>query len=329
MEQKTNFKLLTQMLLAVASVMFMGFPTVSEGEEHQPSPQAEVVNANSVSIGERFDGYLFLDTEGQPLPIQTDAEIEAWLAGADIIHVGPVPSGVTMPRKLLLKGNSFEAHAVFKDVDISRRKVTDIINGRNHFSFDWRDCYQFDIAAYKLDRLLGMDRVPPVVPRDIDADSGGIGIWLGKTVSEFERSRQWKVDPPDRQRWNQQRLIMQIFDNLVANRDSNLGNQLIDPNWRLWFIDCSRCFGATKTIYYPLEKISQCERGLWQGLKSLDEDQIKESLSPHLGRAEIKALLARRDKIVEHFQKLIEERGEAVVLYDVNPPSEKAPWAKD
>jgi hypothetical protein len=277
----------------------------------------------------RFEGYLFLDIEGRPLPIQTDAEIEAWLARAEIVRVQPVPTGVTMPRKLLLKGDTFEAHAIFKDVDISRRKVSEIINGRNHFSFDWKDSYQFDIAAYKLDRLLGMDRVPPVVPRDIGRDSGGVSIWLGKTINEFERSRQWKVDPPDRRRWNQQRLIMQIFDNLVANRDSNLGNQLIDPNWRLWFIDCSRCFGATKTIYFPLKTISQCERGLWQGLKSLTESEIRESLAPLLGRAEIDALLTRRDKLVQHFQKLIDERGEAAVLYDVDPPSVTAPWGDD
>jgi hypothetical protein len=281
------------------------------------------------TTAQRFEGYLYLDTEGRPLPIQKDDEIETWLARAEIVDVQSVPSGVTMPRKLLLKGDSFEAYAVFKDVDISRRKVTDIINGRHHFSFDWRDCYHFDIAAYKLDRMLGLDRVPPVVPRDIGRDSGGISIWLGRTINEFERTRKWKVDPPDRRRWNQQRLIMQVFDNLVANRDNNLSNQLIDPNWRLWFIDCSRCFGTTKTLYYPLKTISQCERGLWQGLKSLQEEEIRESLAPHLGRAEIDALMTRRDKLVRHFKKLIDERGEAAVLYDVDPPSEKAPWADD
>ena len=302
----------------IAAIVVL-WPTVP-GMAADPSDQV---------TAQRFDGYLYLDAEGQPLPIQTDDEIEAWLSRAEIIDVQPVPSGVTMPRKLLLKGDNFEAYAVFKDVEIFRRKVTEIINGHNYFSLDWRDSYQFDIAAYKLDRLLGMDRVPPVVPRDIDRDSGCIGIWLGKTINEFERSRQWKVDPPDRQRWNQQRLIMQVFDNLVANRDSNLGNQLIDLNWRLWFIDCSRCFGTTKTMYFPLETISQCERGLWQGLRSLNEDEIRETLSPHLDRAGIKALLARREKMIQHFQKLIDEKGEAAVLYDVDPPSVKAPWAVD
>ena len=63
--------------------------------------------------------------------------------------------------------------------------------------------------------------------------------------------------------------------------------------------------------------------------KLLDEEEITERLSPHLGRAEIKALLARHDKIIRHFQKMIDENGEAAVLYEVDPPSEKAPWADD
>ena len=324
-----KFTFLTQMLLAVACATIVGIPLVSGVEERQAPPQVEVVNADGVSTSERFEGYLFLDTEGQPLPIQTDGDIEAFLAEAEVIKASSVPTGKTLPQKLTLKGEGFEAYAVFKNIDIKRRKVTDIINGRKHFSLDWRDSYRFDIAAYELDRLLGLDRVPPVVPRTIKQDSGAVSIWLAKTVNSADLARVLKVDPPDQRRWNQQRLIMQIFDNLVANRDSNLGNLIIDPNWRQWFIDCSRCFGATKTIYYPLEKTSHCERGLWQGLKSLNEDEAMESLSPHLGRAEIKALLARRDKIVQHFQKLIDERGEVAVLYDVEPTSEQAPWAVD
>ena len=303
----------------IIAVIFVLWPTVT-GLAADPSNQ---------TTARRFEGYVYLDTEGRPLPIQSDADIEAFLAEAEILRSTSVPSGVTIPRKLLLQGDGFESFAVFKDVDIHRRKVTEIINGKNRFSFDWYDSYRFDIAAYKLDRLLGMDRVPPVVPRDIKTDSGGISIWLGKTISEFERTRQWKVDPPNRRRWNQQRLIMQIFDNLVANRDSNLGNLLIDPHWRLWFIDCSRCFGTTKALYYPLKTISQCERSLWHGLKGLKEEEIRKSLAPHLERAEIDALLTRHDNLVQHFQKLINERGEFAVLYDVEPPSETAPWAKD
>ena len=281
------------------------------------------------SSSPRFEGYLYLDVEGKPLPIQSDAEIEAFLAKAEVVETSIIDTGITLPRKVVLLGDGIRAHAVFKYEDNRRKKVTEIINGRNRFSLDWRDWHGYDAAAYQLDRLLGMDRVPPAIPRSIGRDSGTISIWIEETVSEFERSRELHIPPPDQRRWTQQRSMMQVFDNLGANRDSNLGNLLIDTNWRLWFIDCTRCFGKTKAIYYPLEHITYCERGLWHGLKNLDAAKAKEHLSPYLDKAEISALLTRRDTIVRHFQKLIDERGEAHVLFEVVPPTEMAPWGED
>ena len=44
---------------------------------------------------------------------------------------------------------------------------------------------------------------------------------------------------------------------------------------------------------------------------------------------EIEALMARRDKLVEHIDGLIAERGEELVLFDQRPPTEQAPWGID
>ena len=61
----------------------------------------------------------------------------------------------------------------------------------------------------------------------IGSNRGTIRIWLEETVTDNERASKLNVQPPDPIRWSQQRSLMQVYDNLVANRDSNLGNLLI------------------------------------------------------------------------------------------------------
>ena len=313
-------------LLRITAIILLLWPSVpSWANDDQAAPATSGPARSDL----RFEGYLFSDVEGKPIPLQTDDEIGEFLATAEIAETRILGTGITLPLQVVLVGGGFRVKAIFKDVDIQKHKITDRINGRSRFSLDWRDWHGYDAAAFRLDRLLGNDRVPPAVGRTIRGTSGTISIWLENTINEFERSGELHISPPDEKRWNQQLSMMQVYDNLVANRDSNLGNRLIDTNWRLWFIDCTRCFGTTRVMYYPLEEIRLCERGFWNGLKALDAERIAEHLSPYLSKAEMKALSFRRDIIVEHFQKLIDERGEAKVLFDVSPPTETAPWAED
>ena len=41
---------------------------------------------------------------------------------------------------------------------------------------------------------------------------------------------------------------MRVFDELIANTDRNLGNMLIDRQWKLWLIDHSRAFRLHETL---------------------------------------------------------------------------------
>ncbi|HSN55371.1 MAG TPA: hypothetical protein VLT32_11895, partial [Candidatus Sulfomarinibacteraceae bacterium] len=115
---------------------------------------------------------------------------------------------------------------------------------------------------------------------------------------------------------------------LVANRDANLGNRLIDRNWRIWFIDCSRCFGNSTELLVP-EAITHCDRGLWEALQNLDRERAELSLNQYLTKAEIDAMFIRRDKLVEHIRGLIDTWGEEMIIFDSPaPPTEVRPNGK-
>jgi hypothetical protein len=275
------------------------------------------------SSDNRFEGYLFRDADGRPLPFQNDEEIEHYLANATLVSMKRIPVGVSDPRKLLLAGDGLRVNAVFKDIDDQQKKVRD----QKKFYLHWRDWFGYDIAAYRLDRLLNLNRIPPVIQRTIKHRPGSVQIWLQGVITETMR-RDAGHDPPNVGRYNQQKDIMHVFDNLVANRDSNLGNTLIDGNWRLWFIDCSRCFGASPDLLY-LEAITHCERDLYESLKALDRAEVDKQLSEYLSAAEIEALLTRRDKIVAHIEQLIAEWSEPIILFTTLSGDEPAPWAQD
>jgi hypothetical protein len=59
----------------------------------------------------------------------------------------------------------------------------------------------------------------------------------------------------------------------------------------------------------------RCERKLFERLKALDGNELAQKTKGYLGKGEVQGVMARRDKIVGYFQKLIAEKGESVVLY--------------
>jgi hypothetical protein len=54
---------------------------------------------------------------------------------------------------------------------------------------------------------------------------------------------------------------------------------------------------------------------LFDRLKALDANEVAEKTKHYLTKDEVKALMARRDKIVAQFQKLSSEKGEKEVFY--------------
>ncbi len=252
---------------------------------------------------------VWLGPEGERLPFTTDEEVEEFLRTARVVRSREIAQGITLPRKVLLEKNEIRMHAIFQDVN-EKKSIIRFATGGTELNF--RDSYLFEIAAYQLSRLLGLDNVPPAVLRR-HGNEGALRVWVENAMTERIRQKR-KITPPDIRRWNKQIYVMRIFDELIYNTDRNMGNILIDANWKLWMIDHTRAFRRFSDLNNP-EALVKCERNLWEKLRTLDDVTVKHRLKKFLRPTEIKALLKRRDKLVEHIQHLIQERGEERVLY--------------
>ncbi len=271
----------------------------------------------------RLGTYLWLDINGQPLPFQDHEAIRDVLRTAKVISRKKIDRGVAGAEKLTLEVDDTRFHAVFRTVDINER--AEPAGGTKRRPKHYRDAAIFESAAYELSQLLGINRVPPVVERQINAKTGTVQIWMEETLPEVERLKRG-IRPPDGTRWIQQKVIMAAFDALIANTDRNQGNSLIDRSWTLWFIDHTRAFKDSSKIH-NLAKLETCERRLWNALRRNGEETIRSRLEPFLERREVNALLRRRLKLIKHFEALISKHGEEDVLFDLRPPGTKrADW---
>jgi len=284
-----------------------------------PAPQAQAVLAEQPTpLGD----YLWLDVDGQPLPFQDHATIQDVMRSARVVGRQEIGRGITKPDQLVLEHDHTRFHVAFRSVDVS---VRDDSSGARRAK-RYRDAAIFECAAYEMSQLLGMGRVPPTVERRIDEQDGTVQLWLEEALPQDVLIERDKLQPPDLARWSQQRQVMYVFDSLIANPDRNQTNLMTDRSWNIWFIDHTRAFQRS-SVLLNRDKLTGCERGLWDSLRGLDEDVVRERLEPYLKRGEISDVFKRRQKLIRHIQKLIDKNGEAAVLFDLRPPgADKADW---
>lgn len=272
-----------------------------------------------------LDGYIWLDVNDEPLPFQDDATIQDWMRSANVISREKVERGIADVEKLVLEHEGMQIHAAFRHVDITVRKSAP--QGIQQPRKKYRDAAIFESAAYVISELLGIGRVPPVVERSVDGQKGTVQIWMEGIRPEDVLIQSDQLHPPGALRWVQQKQIMYVFDNLIANSDRNQGNLLIDRSWNIWFIDHTRAFKRSSTLIYR-DKVTHCERQLWKALREVDEETLRQAVEPFLESQEISKLLTRRRLLIRHIQSLIKKNGEDEVLFDLRPPGgEVAVWA--
>jgi hypothetical protein len=226
-----------------------------------------------------------------------EAEFEDLLRRARVRKVERIPIGVTHPRLAFVEPGLPFSRFAWKPLKPGRYA-------------GFYESYRSEIAAYELDKLIGLAMVPPAVERPLDGEYGAAVLWV-------ENVRGWKtgeeIQGPDSAAWTRELVRMQMFDDLCGNFDRNQGNLLYDAEYHLILIDHSRAFTETVDMS-RLPSFAFVDAKLWARMEALTLDTLRPTLGKWLSKGMLRALLARRDRMNGEVEKLVAARGVSVWL---------------
>jgi hypothetical protein len=237
---------------------------------------------------------------------------ETFLAKAKIVQAEDIGEGVTRPKRLELRRDDVTAFGVWKRPSAA---------GSGRF-----DRWEHEVAAYRMDKLLGLGMVPPVVRRSYHGYPGSLQLWQDLEYSELQMEKEnIQVPPEKREAYDRARSLQMAFDSLVANADRSLQNLRYTRDWRLILIDHSQSFRDlppyTGSLIYPVGDtaarpgITRLPRAFVDRLRALTYDRVRSAVEDYLTSSEIRELLVRRDLLLQRLADLVREKGEDRVLY--------------
>ncbi len=241
------------------------------------------------------------------------AEIEEFLKTAKIVKSEDIGEGVTNPKRLFLQNEDMgRMSGAWKNVEGKQKGA-------------WEG-WQYEIAAYQMDKLLDLNMIPPTVERVFKGMRGSLQYWVFSPMSELDRAEQKKGIPKSRHdNWEKRKYLARAFDCLIANNDRTQQNIRYTADWRWILIDHSRSFYATgrdkkrlvfgKKGHKEKKLIQKLPRVFVEKIKALTFDTIKDAVGPYLKDNEIKVVLLRKELLLKEIEGMIKEKGEDKFLY--------------
>ena len=156
-----------------------------------------------------------------------------------------------------------------------------------------------ELAAMKLDRMLGLGMVPATVEREVQGKRGVLQARPAKWMTQAEvqakgqRDVGWCALPP-------QFELMYAFDALIGNEGRTQDRMLYDAKeWNLMLTGHDRAFGTKRDFPAHLQqRPPQPGAELRRRLSALDEAALNSALGELVGKREVAAVLQRRDAVL-------------------------------
>jgi hypothetical protein len=242
---------------------------------------------------------------------------EEFLRTAEIVRFEEIGEGVTKPYKLYLRKDGVELKAAWKNPQ--------------GLQLGFLEGWQYEIAAYRLDKLIGLNMVPPAVEREFQDRPGALVLWaqnkysLLKIMEQGIRIPDGAQDHTEKMKW-----LTRAWDSLIANEDRTQQNILYTEDWRVILFDHSRAFRSegefAKRLMFGRDGIQKAANGnpylfrrvpRWfvERIKTLTYDEIRGAVGTTLTDKEIKAILVRRDLLLMEIARMVQEQGREAVLW--------------
>lgn len=244
-------------------------------------------------------------------PKLSEQQMETFLRNGRIVSRRTGNRGVTDAFRVTLSDGTTTHDAQVQNVDISRA-VFDV--GPKFSEVGFRDSYKYNIAGYRLARMLGLTNVPISVPRTVDGKPSAVTWWIDDVMFDEAGRTKAGTTGPNPQRTAAYVHILRVFDELIQNRDRNAGNFVYTRDWTMWMIDHTRAFRIGKELLKP-ELLQRCERAMCGAMRGLTREALAETMGDNLNGPEIDGVIARRDLILKLFDEKIAQRGEGAVLF--------------